>query len=240
MDGQRPARPLAGRTVAIAGASRGIGQAMAVLLAEHGASVIGGARAADGPAPPGVRMLALDVTDASSVRAFADAAADAGADSLVHNAGVGFFAPIEHTSVADYHRVMDTNVLGLLLASQCFFPHFRRRHAAGLDSQVVTITSDVSTRTFAHGGLYTASKYAQRALTQALAHEGQPIGLRVTEIRPGMTDTHFNGHVPGTAERALHLQPLDVAQSVLHVLCAPRHVRIDEVVLHPVVQPVVF
>jgi NADP-dependent 3-hydroxy acid dehydrogenase YdfG len=174
------------------------------------------------------------------VQAFARRAIEAGADSLVNNAGVGVFGPLETATVEDYRRVFDTNVLGTLLATRHFLPAFRERHARGLSSHLVNVTSDVSTRTFAHGAIYAASKHAQRALTQTAAHEGQHFGLRVTEIRPGMTDTHFNASTPGTPERAGHLRAHDVAQAVLYALAAPAHVRVDEVVVHPTVQPVVF
>lgn len=182
----------------------------------------------------------LDVSDESSVAAFARAAVTADVDTLVNNAGIGVFSSLEAVSVEAYRRVFDTNVLGLLLTTRHFVPHFRKRHEAGKSSQVVNITSDVSARTFAGGGLYSASKYAQRALTQALAYEGQEYGLRVSEIRPGMTDTFFNGNAPGRAERSGDLQPADVAQAVLHVLNTAAHVRIDELLLHPVSQPVVY
>lgn len=240
MSSKETPKPLAGRTVAVTGASRGIGLAIVELLAGKGAYIIGGARSVGDLHVEGAKFLALDVTDEASVVEFAHAAMAAGADALINNAGIGCFAPIEDTSVADYRRVMDTNVLGLLLASKCFVPHFRRRHLAGMGSQVINITSDVSTRTFSHGGLYTASKFAQRALTQALAHEGADFGLRVTEIRPGMTDTYFNDATPGASERALHLKPLDIAQAVLYALSAPPHVRIDELVVHPTAQDIVF
>jgi len=98
-----------------------------------------------------------------------------------------------------------------LLAGKYLIPHFRRRYANGTGSQVVNITSDVSNRTFANGGLYAASKFARRALTRALACEGESFGLRVTQVRPGLTDTYFNGQTPGTPARALDLRPADVA-----------------------------
>lgn len=235
-----PALPLSGRTVAVTGASQGIGRAIAELLAASGARVLGGARDSTAPMPAGVSLLALDVANEDSVQRFAEAAIAAGVDTLVNNAGVGSFAPIDEITVEDYRRVMDTNVLGLILTSKWLIPHFRHRHAGGLASQIVNITSDVSHRTFSHGGLYTASKHAQRALSQTLAHEGAPFGVRVTEIRPGMTDTHFNGSAPGSPERAAHLMPGDIAQAVLYALSAPGHVRIDELLVHPTVQPVVF
>ena len=240
MSGVPADRPLAGRVVAVTGASRGIGLAIAQVLHAAGAQVLAGARQMPERAPPGIGLALLDVTDEASVQAFARRAIEAGADSLVNNAGVGVFGPLEAATVEDYRRVFDTNVLGTLLATRHFLPAFRERHARGLSSHLVNVTSDVSTRTFAHGAIYAASKHAQRAITQTAAHEGQHFGLRVTEIRPGMTDTHFNASTPGTPERAGHLRAHDVAQAVLYALAAPAHVRVDEVVVHPTVQPVVY
>lgn len=231
---------LAGRTVAVTGASRGIGLAIVDLLVANGAKVIGGARTINDVHVEGARFVELDVSSESSARAFADIAISANADTLINNAGVGTFTPLEEISVADYRHVMDTNVLGMILATRYFVPHFRDRHTRDLTSQVINITSDVSNRTFANGALYTASKYAQRALTQALAFEGASYGLRVTEIRPGMTDTYFNGNTPGSSKRARDLRPEDIAESVLYALSAPAHVRIDEVLVHPTSQEVVF
>jgi NADP-dependent 3-hydroxy acid dehydrogenase YdfG len=233
-------QPLAARVVAVTGASRGIGLAIVELLAANGAQVIGGSRSIGGLNVAGASFVPLDVSSEQSTMEFANTAISAGVDTLINNAGVGAFSSLEQLSVEDYRRVMDTNVLGFLLTGKYFIPHFRRRHQNGTGSQVVNITSDVSSRTFANGGLYTASKFAQRALTRALAYEGESFGLRVTEIRPGLTDTYFNGQTPGTPARALDLRPADVAQAVLYAVSAPRHVRIDEVLVHPASQQVVF
>lgn len=231
---------LAGRVVAVTGASKGIGWAVVKALTARGAQVIAGARDVRGLSLEGAEFHALDVTDEASVGAFAEAAVRAEVDTLVNNAGVGSFQPFEEITVEEYRRVMDTNVLGTILVTRALIPHFRGRSAAGRGAQVVNMTSDVSARTFAGGALYTASKYAQRALTQALAYEGQGYGLRVTEIRPGMVDTFFAGSVQGEAHKAGWLRPGDVADAVLYALTAPAHARIDEVLLHPVEQEVTF
>jgi NADP-dependent 3-hydroxy acid dehydrogenase YdfG len=231
---------LAGRVVAVTGASKGIGWAIAEALTARGARVIGGARAVGGLSLDGAEFRALDVTDEASVAAFAAAAVEAGVDALVNNAGVGSFRPVEDITVDEYRRVMDTNVLGTLLVTRALVGHFRERHARGQGSQVVNVTSDVSARTFGNGALYTASKYAQRAITQALAHEGRGYGLRVTEVRPGMVDTFFGDTRQGERHKADWLRPADVADAVLYALTAPPHARIDEVLLHPVSQEVVF
>ncbi len=232
--------PLAGRVIAITGASRGIGRAIAELLHESGAQVLAGARRR--PEFPGTTITAivLDVAGESSVQAFAEQAVAAGVDTLVNNAGIGVFGPLEQATVEDYRRIFDTNVLGTLLATKWFIPAFQRRHERGLPSHLVNVTSDVSARTFPGGAIYAASKHAQRALTQTAAREGERYGLRVTEVRPGMTDTHFNDRTPGSPERAQHLQPQDVARAVLHALAAPPHMRIDEIVVHPAVQSVEY
>lgn len=231
---------LAGRVVAVTGASKGIGWALAEALTARGARVIGGARDVDGLSLDGAGFHALDVTDEASVTAFAQQAIEAGVDALVNNAGVGSFRPVEDITVDEYRRVMDTNVLGTFLVTRALIGHFRERHARGGGSQVVNVTSDVSARTFGNGALYTASKYAQRAITQALAFEGQGYGLRVTEVRPGMVDTFFGDTVQGADHKAAYLRPADVADAVLYALTAPPHARIDEVLLHPVSQEVVF
>ena len=232
---------LAGRVIAVTGASRGIGRAIVQALAGQGAQVLAGARALPAEAGPGVATMPLDVTSPASVQAFAERAAGLGADSLVNNAGVGSFALIEDSTPEEFHRIFNTNVLGTLLLCQAFVPLFRRRHAQGSPgSRVVNVTSDVSTRSFAHGALYTGSKFAQRAVTQALAYEGQSFGLSVTEVRPGMTDTFFNGATQGRPEAAGHLQPADVAEAVRFALAAPWHARVDEVTLHPTRQGVVY
>jgi NADP-dependent 3-hydroxy acid dehydrogenase YdfG len=234
------ARCLAGRVVAVTGASRGIGRAVAEVLHARGARVVAGARTRPEFGAAGITGVALDVTAESSVEAFARLAEDAGVDSLVNNAGIGVFGPIAQAQVDDYRRVFDTNVLGTLLATKHFLPGFRRRHARGLPSHLVNVTSDVSARTFAGGAIYAASKHAQRALTQVAAREGADWGLKVTEVRAGMTDTHFNAQIPGRPERALHLRADDVAHAVLHALSVPPHVRVDEIVVHPAVQPVEY
>lgn len=231
---------LQGRVVAVTGASKGIGLALVRALTAAGAQVIAGARSVDGVQVQGATFLPLDVTDEASVQAFADRAAAAGVDALVNNAGVGAFMPVQDITPDEYHRVMDTNVKGTLLVTRALIPHFQARHAAGQGSQVVNVTSDVSARTFANGALYTASKYGQRAVTHALAHEGQGYGLRVTEVRSGMVDTYFAGSQQGESHKADWLKPEDVADAILYALSVPARVRIDEILLHPTVQEVAY
>jgi NADP-dependent 3-hydroxy acid dehydrogenase YdfG len=225
------------RTVALTGASKGIGFALVQALTAGGYTVVAGARDVSNLANlPNVTALVLDVTNPSSVAAFSQAAIAQNASVLINNAGVGVFKLTEEFTLEDYHYVMDTNVLGMLLMTQAFIPHFR---AIG-SSQVINITSDVSSRTFAHGALYTASKFAQRAMTRALSCEGQSYGLRVTEIRSGKVDTFFAGTPQGADFKQQDLRPEDVARAVVYALEQPENVRLDEILVHPTSQPVEF
>lgn len=232
--------PLSGRVVAVTGASKGIGLGIVERLVAQGASVVAGARDVSNVERDGAVFLPLDVTSEESVAEFAQAAMSASVDSLVNNAGVGSFMPVQQITIEEYRRVMDTNVLGTILMTKALVPHFQYRHAEGRVSHLINITSDVSTRTFAGGALYTASKYAQRAVTHALAHEGHAYGLRVTEVRPGMVDTYFNDSQQGDPEKAAWLKPADIANAVAYALSVPEHVRVDEILLHPVVQDVAY
>ena len=232
-----PARPLDGRLAVVTGASRGIGRATVHSLAELGARVVAGARAQDELAAlaaehANVHALPLDVADAGSVRAFADAVhRDHGpVDVLVANAGIGVFGPIETTTLEDWDRVFAVNVRGTFLVVQAFLADLRaqRGHA-------VLVTSDVSARTFAGGALYTASKHAQRAFARALQMEAEADGVRVTEVRPGVVATAF---ADGTERPAEHgaLESADVAETIAFAVTRPPRMRLDEVHFHPMGQ----
>lgn len=228
---------LNGHTAVVTGASRGIGRATAVRLAELGASVVAGARdQADLDAlaaeVAGVRPLALDVRDPTSVRRFAEAvrAEHGPIDVLVANAGIGVFGPVETTSLEDWDRVFDVNVRGTFLIVQAFLPDLRQRRG-----QVVIVTSDVSARTFANGALYTASKHAQRAFARALQMEVADDGVRVTEVRPGVVATAFGSGTerPGDMDA---LASADVAETIVFALTRPARMRLDEIHFHPMGQ----
>jgi NADP-dependent 3-hydroxy acid dehydrogenase YdfG len=94
------------------------------------------------------------------------------------------------------------------------------------------VTSDVSARTFASGGLYTASKHAQRALVRALQMEVAADGVRVSEVRPGVVATDFAGGTPRPADDDA-LAPEDVAEAIAYALAQPARLRVDEILLHP-------
>ncbi|GGG39931.1 SDR family oxidoreductase [Hymenobacter glacieicola] len=230
---------LTNQVAIVTGASRGIGRAIALLLALQGAKVVAVARSADELEELNAKTQGLAIP--------ADVADEADADHivtetlsrfgrldiLVCNAGVGSFNLLENFESAEWDRIFDVNVKGTFLMCKAVVPHFK---AQG-HGHVVAIASDVARRTFEHGTVYGASKYAQDALLGSLRKEVRPHGVKVSTIYPGLVDTYFNESKPGGVEaEKTHLKPSDVAQAVRYVLEAPAHVVVDELMLHPVTQ----
>jgi len=132
------------------------------------------------PTSDNLTILPLDVTDPASV---ADAIAQAGEiDVLVNNAGFGAAVPIELIEPETAHRLFETNTLGTLAMVQAVLPSFRARRSG----TIINVTSTATLRPLPLVGVYRASKAAVNALTESLAVEMQPFGVRVHIILPGM------------------------------------------------------
>src|SRR6476661_1017266 len=223
----------------VSGASRGIGRAIALLLALQGARVVAVARSEDElteltQKTQGLSIVA-DIADELDAQHVVDETLRhyGRLDILICNAGVGSFNELEHFTAAEWDRMFNTNVKGTFLLCKAAVPHFKQ-HRKG---HIVGIASDVSKRTFPHGTAYGASKYAQDALLASLRKEVRAHGVKVSTIYPGLVDTYFNYTTPGSIEaEKTHLRPSDVAQAVRYVLEAPAHVVVDELMLHPVTQ----
>jgi len=227
----------------ISGASRGIGRAIATRLARENHFVLLLARNSEeiseleleiDSAGGKALSFAVDVSNEKQVNEVVDQAIrDFGRiDNVINNAGIGIFKEVEDLTEDEWTRVMDVNVKGSFLLTKAVLPHMK---SAG-SGHIVGIASDISKRTFAEGSLYCASKYAQHAFFEALRREVRSKGIKVSVIYPGLVDTFFHEGDPGQPHRAQYLQPLDIADAVSYVLNAPRHVIIDELMLHPMKQ----
>ncbi|MEO6758372.1 MAG: SDR family oxidoreductase [Saprospiraceae bacterium] len=231
------------KVTVISGASRGIGRAIATKLAREGHFVVLLARNAEEitelefeiDQTGGKAMaLAVDIRDEAQVIAVMQKVIHqfGRIDVLINNAGIGIFKPVDDFSSDDWDQVMDVNVKGSFLLSKAALPHMK---AAG-QGHIIGIASDVSKRTFAHGGLYTASKYAQHAFFESLRREVRALGIKVSVVYPGLVDTYFHEGDPGQPERAQYLTPQDIAAAVSYILQAPPHVLVDELMIHPMMQ----
>ncbi len=224
----------------VTGASSGFGAAIAKTLAEAGYDLVLGARRMDKlqavAGPLGAQAIALDVTDAESVRAFCEQVPNV--QILVNNAGgaVGT-EPIADALDDKWQTMYDTNVLGTLRMTRALLP---KLEASG-DGQIVNIGSIAGLEVYPGGAGYTAAKHALRALTQTLRMElvGKP--LRICEIDPGLAETEFSlVRFGGDAEKAkkpyVGMTPLsadDIAETVRWVVSRPAHVNIDQIVIKP-------
>lgn len=194
------AKPLANRKAVITGASRGLGRAMAVALAEAGAEVVvtgrdGAALAETTAAIAAVsgkaRTYALDITDSKATDRFAaDIWAEGPVDVVIANAGISLVKPAIDTSDDEFKKVIDANVFGTFATVRAFG---RLMHARG-SGKLVTVSSDIGLRGSANWVAYAASKGAIVAMTKTLAWEWAPV-LTVNSIAPGAFATDINAHL---------------------------------------------
>jgi len=187
---------LNGKVAVVTGASKGIGAGIAKQFAEEGASVVvnyasskkDADKVVDEISKRGGKAVAVqgDVARKPDVECLFAAAEKAFGkiDILVNNAGVYEFLPLEEISEQHFHRHFDTNVLGMLLATQEALKHF---NAAG--GSIVNIGSLASSLTPPTAVVYNATKGAVDAITRTLAKELGPRKIRVNAIRPGMVIT---------------------------------------------------
>jgi len=229
--------------ILISGASKGVGRAIAIALAKSRPCALGIiARNADGLTDLVDELrqydcmcesYAGDVGDSefigTTVARFKQAFG--GIDLLVNNAGVGTFASVDQISSSLWETMLSTNVTGTFLLCKECVPLMK---ATG--GHIVTIASDVSRRTFAGGGGYCATKYAQDALCLALRKEVRQFGIKVSVVYPGLIDTHFHSSPQGDISHSSWLKAEDIADAVRYIVDAPPHVVVDEMVLHPLSQ----
>ena len=225
----------------VTGASAGIGAATAQELAAAGFDVVAGARRLDrlealAARVPGVRALALDVTDPASVEDFSTKVPSCRV--LVNNAGGALgLEPITQADESKWRAMWESNVLGTLRVTRAFLPKL----IASGNGLVVNVCSVAAFEPYPGGAGYNAAKAAERAMTQVLRMEllGQPV--RVSEIDPGMVETEFSlvrfagdeGRARAVYEGVDPLTASDIAACVAFVATRPSHVDIDEMVVRP-------
>ena len=176
-------------TVLITGCSSGFGLETARLFLDRGWKVVATMRKPDAsvlPVSDDLRILPLDVTDGVSIAA---AVAAAGAiDVLVNNAGFGAAVPIELIALDAARALFETNMFGTLAMIQAVLPAFRERRAGVF----INVTSTATLKPLPLISVYRASKAAVNALTESLAVEVAPFGVRVHIVLPGRSpETRF-------------------------------------------------
>jgi NAD(P)-dependent dehydrogenase (short-subunit alcohol dehydrogenase family) len=193
----------------VTGGASGIGLACARRLARDGAAVAILDR--DDSAPPDFVLVRADVTDDAQVRAAVDEAVRrlGGLDVLVNNAGIGAQGNVEANDDAEWHRVLDVNVLGLVRVTRAALPALRRSPSAA----IVNTCSIAATAGLPNRALYSASKGAVLSLTRAIAADLITEGIRVNAVNPGTSDTPWVARLlESTADPALERAALEARQ----------------------------
>jgi NADP-dependent 3-hydroxy acid dehydrogenase YdfG len=218
----------------VTGASRGIGAAVARALAPGHELLLGGrdqaALTALAAQLPGSRPWPVELTDAA---ALAEAAAGIERlDVLVHSAGVGLVGTVADTPASTWRTQFEVNVVAAAELTRLLLPALRAARG-----RVVLLNSSAGLSARAGRASYAASKFALRALADALRAEEAPHGVRVTSVHPGPVDTagyraiveqEGGGHDAGA-----YLRPESVAGAVLLAVSAPTDAEVTELVLRP-------
>lgn len=177
----------------ITGISTGFGRELARTVGRSGDRVLGTVRKQEQLAQlasEGIETIIMDVNDQAQVDAAAEAvqARMGGADVVVNNAGFGMVGAVEALSLDEIRSVMETNFFGALRVTQAFTPQMRKHGGT-----FVMISSMAGQIGFAGTGAYCASKFALEGMSEALAEELAPFGVRVLIVEPGAFRTDFSG-----------------------------------------------
>jgi NADP-dependent 3-hydroxy acid dehydrogenase YdfG len=233
----------------ITGASAGIGWAVAEKLAARGCDLILLARreerlkelrtSLESRFKVRVTLAPLDIRDREQVEAFARGHAKELelVDVLINNAGLAKGTEkLDEGKPEDWDVMFDTNVKGLLSVTRAVVPFMRKNNSG----HIVNMGSVAGRWAYPGGGVYCATKFAVRALSEGLRMDLLGTALRVTNIEPGMVETEFSEVRFGNPEKAKSiyrgmtpLTAVDIADTILWCLERPAHVNIQEVVIFP-------
>jgi NADP-dependent 3-hydroxy acid dehydrogenase YdfG len=238
-----------GKVVLITGASSGIGEAAARLIAARGALVLVGARrterlqrlVADIQAQGGVAdYRPVDVTDSADVQAFVDFAhARFGrVDVIINNAGVMPLSPLKALKLDEWNRMLDVNVRGVLHGIAAVLPLME---AQG-HGQVINVSSIGGLSVSPTAAVYCATKFAVRAISDGLRQESDTI--RVTVVCPGVVESELADSISdATAREAMRtfrrvaLDPDAIAKALVYAIEQPDGVDVSEIVVRPTASP---
>ncbi|GAA1928539.1 SDR family oxidoreductase [Streptomyces durmitorensis] len=240
---------IAGKVVAITGASSGIGEATALLLAGRGAKVVLGARR-----PERLQALAArieqtggeaawartDVTRRADLTGLVELARErfGRLDVLVSNAGVGPISPLDDLRVEDWEQMIDVNLKGVLYGIAAALPVFREQGSG----HFVNTVSTAGLRIVPLQSVYAATKNAVRTVSEGLRQEAGD-SLRVTVVSPGFVRTEFADHMDPEVKARIRdsmdtvgLSPDAVARAIAFAVEQPDGVDVGDIVVRPTAQ----
>jgi 3-hydroxy acid dehydrogenase/malonic semialdehyde reductase len=233
------------KIVFISGATSGIGEATARLLAKSGFKLILAGRRKDRlqKLESEVHILSFDIRDKENVFKNINSLDEhwRDIDILINNAGNAHgLGPIHEGSTDDWDAMIDINVKGLLYLSKAITPQMVSRKSG----HVVNIGSIAGKEVYPNGSVYCASKHAVDAINNGMRMDFNPYGIKVTVINPGLVETEFSlVRFKGDEKRAEQvyngfdaLQARDIAETILFVITRPLHVNISDMTVLPTAQ----
>ncbi len=241
---------LNGKVAVVTGASSGIGEATVRSLAAEGAAVVAGARRkerleglVEEVTRSGAQAIAVecDVTDEQQAHALIDRAIGefGRIDILVNNAGVMLLSKVEKGLSDEWRRMFDVNVLGLLYATDAAIEAMKEQGSG----HIVNVSSVAGRKTRPTGGVYSGTKFAVNAISEALRQELLEDGVRVTIVEPGAVATELTDHITdeevreGLKQRSIEpLQSEDIANAIAYAVGQPQRVSVNEILIRPTQQ----
>ncbi len=239
---------LAGKVAVVTGASSGIGEATARLLAKEGCNVVLAARREDrlnalaAELGEGTLVAPTDVSDPAACAALVARTLErfGSLDILINNAGLGLYGSIAEGDPEDWRKMFDVNVLGVLYTTRAAVRQMLRQGAG----DVVFVSSLAGRRVpRADGTVYAATKHAVNAIAEGLRMDVHEKGIRVLNVEPGLVRTEFpeSSH-PSAQEYYAEkeytpLEAEDVARAVVYALVQPPRVSVNEILVRPTEQP---
>ena len=238
------------KVILITGASSGIGEACARLLARKGARVLLGARRSDRlealvgeirEAGGTAEFRRLDVTSRADTQAFVDFAVErfGRVDVLINNAGVMPLSPLEALKVDEWDRMIDVNIRGVLHGIAAVLPLMQAQRSG----QLVNIASIGAYSVVPTGAVYCATKYAVRAISEGLRQE---VGgdIRVTLVSPGVVESELAESISDESSREamkafrkVAITPDAIARAIAYAVEQPADVDVSELIVRPTASP---
>jgi len=242
---------LEGKVALVTGASSGIGEAIAIALAEAGATVAVSARRADRLiglveriSASGAKGLALPgdmAVEAEAIKAVEDTVAAFGRiDILINSAGVMQAGGITNADLDEYRRVFDINLFGTVYTSKAAVPHML---AQGV-GDIVTISSLAGRKGGPMTNAYSASKHAVNSFTDAMRQELGEKNIRVSTLMPGatttevgdsITDPNWRTAIKAHVSKDGAVDPRDIGDTIVFMMALPRRANISEISVRPTI-----
>ena len=240
-----------GKVVVITGASSGMGEAAARHLSALGATVVLGARRKDRIEKLAKEIqdhgrnalaFAVDVTQRDQVKGLVDLAVEqfGRVDVILNNAGVMPLSPMDRLNVDEWDTMIDVNIRGVLNGIAAVLPYMKEQKSG----QIINTSSVAGHKVFNGSAVYSATKYAVRALTEGLRMEVKPYNIRTTIVCPGAVKTELLEHITEADIQqankdyvgAVGISPDSFARVVAFAISQPEDVDINEVIFRPTSQ----